>query len=386
MRNGQNMDYVLISRCVVYLFVVAAHCRGQLIPLSQQSFKDITSNVFETQVEGVVAAFGDFDCDKKTDIFVIAEDGHRVDLWLWHEKSSTAPGSTPGTLRKCQNATIKIPNEVITSVVPGDYDGDSRMDLLVLTKPLTKAKDDTAPTSSHIYWGITKQLAFDLKNTTVSVDMFDQPLVMDYNADMVPDIFGADSNGDRFFWSADPNSKHNRNIVPKPFSDETETAQETLLPLRKPHSHIFVDLSGDLGADLLVTSVDSGVTKFEQWIKTNDKLQWDGTYIDLPSGNFAHVGQSVYTDIDASGKVDHLLPVCEDELCHNSAIYAMYDDETEWRLLLNGFTFGSMGWGFIPPADNPLTISNIPIMLNIGDYTMDGFPDALAILQNTSHG
>jgi len=42
-------------------------------------------------------------------------------------------------------------------------------------------------------------------------------------------------------------------------------------------------------------------------------------------------------------------------------------------------------WGFVPYEDTKSSAEiSFPITLHIGDYNMDGYPDALAILKNTS--
>ena len=43
--------------------------------ISAADLIDVTGNLFSSPATGVVAAFGDFNADKLTDIFVIKEDG-----------------------------------------------------------------------------------------------------------------------------------------------------------------------------------------------------------------------------------------------------------------------------------------------------------------------
>ncbi|XP_070574655.1 T-cell immunomodulatory protein-like [Ptychodera flava] len=379
------MDHV-VNIAIFLLLSIFVTTRGtQIIPGTTPSFKDITSSVFQGSADGVVAAYGDFNNDKKPDVFVITEQGHKVNLWMWVETSKTVPGSSPSVLQKSDKVVIstKTNDSVVTSVVPGDYNGDSMMDLLITTKPNNKAKDLSVPTSAFIYWGNYLTLSIDPDPTVVSEDLYDQPHVMDFNADMIPDLFGATSNGDRYFWTG--NSTDRKAIGPIPFNSVTNiTTGSTLLKLRKPHSHSFVDMNGDFGADLLVTAADdSGVPKYESWFNVKGNLKWDGAHLpDLPIANPAHVGQSVFVDMDMNGKMDHVVPLCEDEKCTSSSIYVKPFGQKEWVLLAKEFKGAGSSWGFIPPEDNSLVTSTVPIMLWVGDYTLDGYMDAMAIMRN----
>ena len=57
----------------------------------------------------------------------------------------------------------------------------------------------------------------------------------------------------------------------------------------------------------------------------------------------------------------------------------------QWIPVLQDFSSKGTLWGFVPfvHEQQPTEIP-IPITLHIGDYNMDGYPDALAILKNTS--
>lgn len=58
---------------------------------------------------------------------------------------------------------------------------------------------------------------------------------------------------------------------------------------------------------------------------------------------------------------------------------------SQWVPVLQDFSSKGTLWGFVPlvqeqrPTDIPL-----PIALHTGDYNMDGYPDAVVILRNTS--
>ncbi|MEQ2265521.1 hypothetical protein XENORESO_008468, partial [Xenotaenia resolanae] len=72
---------------------------------------------------------------------------------------------------------------VITGVVPGDYDGDSQMDVLLT------AQIQPSDTSVFVFWGNNHTLE-TVGYLTLNNTLTDQPLVMDFNGDMIPDVFG----------------------------------------------------------------------------------------------------------------------------------------------------------------------------------------------------
>nr|KAF6410164.1 integrin alpha FG-GAP repeat containing 1 [Rousettus aegyptiacus] len=83
--------------------------------------------------------------------------------------------------------------------------------------------------------------------------------------------------------------------------------------------------------------------------------------------------------------MDHLLPGCEDQNCQRSAIYLAGSGTKQWVPVLQDFSNKGTIWGFVPLVQEQRAAQiPIPITLHIGDYNMDGYPDALAILKNTS--
>nr|XP_009914936.1 PREDICTED: T-cell immunomodulatory protein-like isoform X2 [Haliaeetus albicilla] len=85
---------------------------------------------------------------------------------------------------------MKSLSVTITSVVPGDYDGDSQMDVLLTTQAQNHGKDEL---SVFIFWGHNQTLDLNHK-TMLNKTFLDEPLVMDFNGDLIPDIFGVTSD------------------------------------------------------------------------------------------------------------------------------------------------------------------------------------------------
>uniref|UniRef100_A0A673JNI4 T-cell immunomodulatory protein-like n=1 Tax=Sinocyclocheilus rhinocerous TaxID=307959 RepID=A0A673JNI4_9TELE len=279
------------------------------------ALQDVTVDLFGPENFGTVAAFGDFNSDKQTDIFIIRKHFELV-IFLADLK---APYFKP----KVHLTKEAFPS--ITSVVPGDYDGDSQMDVLV-----TGYQKDLSTQTVFIFWGHNQTLDQSGK-VGLNRTFDDQPLVMDFNGDMIPDIFGSCT-------------KHAVLLFVRQLKCEKALNLEG--KMRVPHSNAFIDLNKDFTADLI-----------------------------LPPHSLTH-SPSFFFSSDGDGSQDHLLPVCMDTECERSAIYLAKPGEKEWVPVLTDFRRKDSVWGFVS--------SDIPITLHLGDYNMDGFPDALVILRNTS--
>uniref|UniRef100_A0A8B9NUC9 Integrin alpha FG-GAP repeat containing 1 n=1 Tax=Apteryx owenii TaxID=8824 RepID=A0A8B9NUC9_APTOW len=297
---------------------------------------NVTAQLFGTEAYGTLAAFGDFNSDKQTDLFVL-RGGNKLLIFLADQKE---PYFKPRV-----NLSIKPPS-VITSVVPGDYDGDSQMDVLLTTRTQNHGKDEL---SVFIFWGHNQTLDFNHKNV-LNKTFYDEPLIMDFNGDLIPDVFGVTSDSDK------PQILIGGNFSWHP-------ALDTRSKMYIPHSHAFIDLNNDF---------------------TDGNFSRTGKSKEKPEG-MQVVGQSVFADFDGDGQSEHLLPVCEDPKCQKSAIYLSKLGMDQWIPVLQDFRNKDTLWGFVPyENDRSSTADSFPITLHIGDYNMDGYPDALAILKNTS--
>uniref|UniRef100_A0A674KF89 Integrin alpha FG-GAP repeat containing 1 n=1 Tax=Terrapene triunguis TaxID=2587831 RepID=A0A674KF89_9SAUR len=260
-----------------------------------RGLQNVTAQLFGAEAFGTLAAFGDFNSDKQTDLFVL-RGGNELLIFLADQKE---PYFKP-------KVKLSINQGVITSVVPGDYDGDSQMDVLLTTKPQNHITDEL---SVIIFWGRNQTLDSNRK-TVLNKTFHDEPLIMDFNGDLIPDVFGVTNESDR--------------------------------------------------PQILIGRV---------------------TYIKQKPEDTVVVGQSVFADFDGDGQTEHLLPACADVTCHKSAIYLSKPGLNQWIPVLQDFRNKDTLWGFVPYKNNQ---SSVPITLHIGDYNMDGYPDALAILMNTS--
>lgn len=310
---------------------------------------DMTESSFGKYQEGIIAAFGDFNSDELTDAFVIKNNSN-VEVYLAYDKE---PFLRP-SIFACNFSDI-----IVTSVVPGDFDGDAYMDIMLTTQ---SSGDVTDFISVRILWGGESTLncsdADNVKALTIG-----QPLVMDYNRDMILDLFGINTQNQRVYWIFD-----NTRTAPI----EKLMGDDLFKAIKLPHSHSFLDVNDDDAADLLVTTTSN----VEVWL--NDELEGFryNSSIELLVGHSAIYGQSLFLDVALSGEFYLVVPVCYDPQCANSTIL-IYDNE-EWHDLHVDFNDGKGTlWRFVPPK-NEIYLDTIT--MRSGDYNMDGYPDMLMTL------
>lgn len=329
-----------------------------LLLVARSECSDITRQIFGSNTNGMPAAFGDFDSDELTDVFVIQDNGTTMEILLAHEEEPILRSAKPKPL-KCIFDHSKI-----TSVVPGDFDGDALMDVLVTT--LNKRKSNV--TNVHILWGGANHLNCSNEDHPI-LEMLGQPLAIDVNQDMIVDLFGENLRRERVFWIFRKDRKmpreekmedgHHRNVVER---DE----------LKRPHSHAFLDLNDDYTADLFITTKKG----FEIWHGTEDHRRF--FHVDtIPLPNAAHIGQASFIDAELRERMDLIIPVCVDgKECRNSQLLTY--SEGVWQDLLVDLKDASGNlWRFAQNDGGRYT--NV-ITLYHGDFNMDGYPDILTTL------
>lgn len=180
---------------------------------------DITNNVFTSSLtSSLPAAFGDFNSDELTDVFVIRNNGRTMEIFLAHEEEPLLRSPAPAL--QC-NFTK---SQKVTSVVPGDFDGDAFMDVLVTVK----SENDAKYSDVYIMWGGATYLNCSDKPV---LRMIGQPLAIDYNQDMIVDLFGTDQDNKRTFWIFSKTRDHY--TVSMKGSEHSPS-------LINPHSHAFL--------------------------------------------------------------------------------------------------------------------------------------------------
>lgn len=342
------------SRIGIMMFIFAI----LLVALRPVAANDITNAVFGSVRDVLPAAFGDFDSDELTDMFVLRDLGNNVMAVEIMLASNEEPLLRPNKTLRCT-----FPDTRVTSVVPGDFDGDALMDLLVTGHPPSSGPSDTRV---YVLWGGMHSLKCADKDKYL-FKMKGEPLAIDYDGDMIIDLFGANEAGNRTFWLFHTN--------------RTFTARQMEMAnghsLREIHSHAFLDVNGDFAPDLVLTTKED----IEVWYKQGDEFKLNYTIKYPIKVGDGHIGQTLYLDVEMKGKVDLVVPVCFDSYCKNSTIF-VHSGEThpgEWYdLKVNFKEKEDYLWGFTPINEKFWYTDTITV--RGGDFNMDGYPDILASL------
>ena len=93
--------------------------------------KNITTKIFGETTDLLPVAFGDFNSDKMTDVIMVNKDRNKIFILLASEQtfSSALTSHTYFTLpsqldKKNMKLECTLEDDVIESIVPGDFDGD----------------------------------------------------------------------------------------------------------------------------------------------------------------------------------------------------------------------------------------------------------------------
>lgn len=324
---------------------------GTVIVSDALMFENITYDIFPMN-SGIIAAFGHINIDEFTDVFSLQQGGNKLQIFLGTESGQQ--------FQPYINCTF---DSVITSVVPGDFNGDSVMDILITLM----SESDLSTRNVKVLWG--KDGNIDCKSSTIC-SIVNQPMIVDFNGDMIPDIIGETKDGKRNVWIS---------------SYEKIFASESLNVTNKfasPHSSGLIDLNDDLAADMLIMTEDN----IEVWINNGKKFVINGS-ISYPNISFGLKLQSTFVDLNLDAKIDLIMPVCEDMDCHKSAILMLNSSSKvpKWQMVFDNFKYQNITWGFkLPKGHNPLDLSALPVTLRAGDIDMDGYPDFITVLEPKS--
>ncbi|KAL7335883.1 hypothetical protein PS15p_201296 [Mucor circinelloides] len=349
-------------------------------------------------IDGTVAAFGDFNGDKFTDLFILSSDQTSVSIYLWNHEGFTFKGLP-------KSKTIQ-PGFIITNVVPGDYNYDGKLDVLLMGEQ-NPDKNPTNEIKMQIYLGNGND-TFESETIKLPSAHDALPIVLDVNGDMKTDILGYSLETKQLsLWmnealteSNDTSTMFNVTSASSLF-DKTQTDRCTWA---NPHSNAFVDLDGDCLADLVfVCSKSSGSKSIQIWSNRRDKGFALSHEADLPSG----AGPLSFADIDGDGSIDIVFPVCQNKVC---SIHVVYNQQmglcsksqeasttcrsAQYLCVADpNFTFD-----FTKPNtqhyvvfdidvyldDNEFILmedthfrGQLPVPVHTGDYNLDGYPDLL---------
>ncbi len=361
---------------------------------SASLLRNVSETVFGSHLGILPLAFGDFNADKLTDIFVLASDRERARVSVMLASSQNTFAIQTGMYFEVQESAIHSKLNRLTcylngyevrAAAPADFDGDGGMDLLVVAEDL-----DEGGLTAIVLWGNHKQgdggnhvlvcPADAMKNGWYADDIKvkDEPLVVDGNGDAVADLFGTDADGNRGLWIFGKERK-------KPHFVAFGSAGK----LRRPHSNAFIDLNNDGNADILATTD----THFELWEDVGPLSPAHFLLrknVSLPKCQSAYgedgpcIGQAVFADFDLDGRLDVIFPACVDGCKKSTLFYSAVGDLWESNKKADVFKPIPLDllerYEFAPSG--PASSFYSGLSPHVGDINLDGYPDLLLRLRD----
>lgn len=117
-------------------------CRNTILALSVHLLLIISAEAnrqknIKIQIEGLLGAFGDFDSDKYTDLFVIHSNLSSFEI---RKASADNPYNFQS---QPELACSTAPDQTIVGLIPADYHGEAMLDVVVLTKSKSNTESDS---------------------------------------------------------------------------------------------------------------------------------------------------------------------------------------------------------------------------------------------------
>ncbi|KAF9174373.1 hypothetical protein BGX21_001266 [Mortierella sp. AD011] len=373
---------------------------------STNGLYNVDANIGLKDVKGTVAAFGDFNGDKYTDIITLSDDQTSFSVYLW-DHATWSFGILP-------TATVTIAQTpqpfIITNIVPGDFNYDGKLDVLVMGQA-DPVLNPTGELMMRVYLGNIDS-GWDLNFITVPSATSQQPMTFDYNGDMLTDLLGYAFEGYQAGVSTLSVWKNVYSpstpgvifeVAPMNFTGEPGPT----CTLSDPHSSAFVDLNGDCLADIFLTCYDNNQYSYVIYVNNKEEGFSFATSGLLPDG----AGQVTFADIDGDGAVDMVVPACDTH--GQCSIYVYYNQQvplctskgqSDCRQVANlcvadpNFSFSvdtdhntnpgalvRFPLDGVLPDGQQLLLSDpgfkgkLPVSVHVGDYNLDGYPDLLVV-------
>ncbi|GAA5822622.1 hypothetical protein JCM11251_004321 [Rhodosporidiobolus azoricus] len=422
---------VLPSLLLLSTLVSSPHsASASLFPWAKQRYVDehlIDAGALGLPKTGLVAAFGDYNADQLTDVFFLSSDQRSLSVYTWDRKKYEFVEAVKTRIRTKSDFTI-------VNVVPGDFDYDGKLDVLLMGGKNPGGWWGNDETTEMLVYLQQADGTFS-EPYKVDPSTLPQPMPLDATGDMRTDLLGfaaADASKasiPRLWNNAWESSNRSSifSIADSPLDLSTSpTPNQFTCRFPSPHYNAFIDLDGDCLADLFFTceKEGGGEGELEYHIWVNRKPDRDGKgggFVYKRGGELPRGTRSVsFADMDRDGTIDMVLTVCPSLTSGGSsgrdcALAIAYNDQMplcdaspslpgqeqkncrdpEELCVADekfGFDFATVdnpSYTVIPltsllPSHHLLLTTpsfrgSFPTPPQIGDYNIDGYPDLLIL-------
>ncbi|WWC89342.1 uncharacterized protein L201_004263 [Kwoniella dendrophila CBS 6074] len=366
-------------------------------------------------VKGRVVALGDWNGDQKLDLFTLNENGKTITIHLWNKDKFTYSPTH----------TLSL-SSTISNIVPGDYNHDGHLDLLVM---YLKEDDGgwwgnkNGKLGMQIYLGGGENGGFQENPWKLDDSLPTQPIIFDADNSLKPSLLGLI-----------PNDEITEGVLRTWLNNGTGftlgstplISPDQACTLANPHSSAFIDIDGDCLPDLVLHCAKPKSThhSIQIWLNRGKSGYQLSRSYDLPRGS----GALSFADMNRDGSIDIIFPICKQHskstgigtecninIAYNKQVPTCATETSEhtkegklkcrgWGQLCRSdeefdFTFDLSDPDFTSiPLSTLLSVSedstagillhppnspNIPLPIRPGDYNVDGFPDLLLTVHQT---
>lgn len=363
-------------------------------------------------IDGYVAAFGDFNADKYTDVFIVTNNRSVLEVWLWDAKALKFSRNSQATIQ-CSNESIQVSPTTssctIENVIALDFDDDGMLDIMLAVR---KSKE-----SVELQIFMNKDLeTFESQVFRVEENMIGQPLILDWNGDQRIDLFGLSAtSGKPTVWLN--TGKRDKLFQVQLLENLAPSMAERMCNLSHIHSHAFVDMDGDCLADIVVTCGDPR-NAIQIWSNRKEA----GFELVFEKSLFLGNGLLSFIDMNGDGITDIIYPVCDPEpncdhnhewrimnsislpwcdysiirestdcrsmnrLCETDRIHHRPVEFEESIISIKDYFHDLHSAGYRLANNVPVSMEDgseipVPLPIRVGDFNLDGCPDFLVTMR-----